>query len=221
MKTLCALAVFCAGTMASASSVGTVPRPSPAHYSAHATGQLVSIGAVRLNRQQVRKTFTSDLNRCCVVVEVAIYPAKNRSPNVSLGAFSLREVNSPDAVHPSSGKLVASSLQKSAGSRDITVSPTVGVGYGSGGYDGSRHRGGVYTSTGVNVGIGNPGIQPGSTDADRKAMELELSEKGLPEGAFSAPAAGHLYFRIPLKKKGRYELEYTMDSEKFFLSLPE
>jgi hypothetical protein len=221
MKTLCAFAVFCAGTMASASSVGTVPRSSPAQYSAHAAGQLVSIGAVKLNHQQVRKAFTSDLNRCCVVLEVAIYPAKDHSANVSLSAFSLRVVNSKDAVHPSSGKVVASSLQKSAGSRDVTVSPAVGVGYGTGGYEGPRQRGGVYTSTGVAVGIGNPGNQPGSTEADRKAMELELSEKGLPEGAAFTPVAGHLYFPFARKKNVRYELEYTVDGEKVVLSLPE
>ena len=52
-------------------------------------------------------------------------------------------------------------------------------------------------------------------------MELELSEKGLPEGTASAPVAGHLYFPIARKKNVRYQLEYTMDGEKIVLSLPE
>jgi hypothetical protein len=84
-----------------------------------------------------------------------------------------------------------------------------------------KHSGGVYTSTGVSVGFGSPGTQPGSTEADRTAMEMELSEKGLPEGTASAPVAGHLYFPIAKKKNVKYQLEYTGDGKKVVLPLPE
>jgi hypothetical protein len=227
MKTRVAFAVFCTGTLVLASSVGTVPRSAAAQYSAHATSERVSIGAVKLNLQQVRKTFTSDLNRCCVVLEVAIFPEKDHPANISLGDFSLRVVNAENAVRPSSAKLVASSLQQKAGSdREVTVSPSVGVGYETGTYTdpdtGTRqHSNGVYTSAGVGVGVGNSGDQPGSTEADRKTMELELSEKGLPEGTTSAPVAGHLYFPIAKKKNAQYQLEYTVDGKKVVLPLPE
>jgi len=73
----------------------------------------------------------------------------------------------------------------------------------------------------VGVGIDNSGDQPGSTEADRKTMELELSEKGLPEGTASAPVAGHLYFSIAKKKNAQYQLEYTVDGKEVILSLPE
>jgi hypothetical protein len=227
MKPRVAFAVFCTGTLVVASSVGTVPRSAAAQYSAHATGERVSIGAVKLNQQQVRKTFTSGLNRCCVVLEVGIFPEKDHPVNISLGDFSLRVVNAKDAFRPSSAKLVASSLQQKAGSdRDVTVSPTVGVGYETGTYadpsTGTRqHSSGIYTSTGVGVGIGGSGNQPGSTEADRKTMELELSEKGLPEGTASAPVAGHLYFSIAKKKNALYQLEYTVDGKTVVLPLPE
>jgi hypothetical protein len=179
-----------------------------------------------LNQQQVRKTFTSDLNRCCVVLEVGIFPDKDHPATISLGDFSLRVVNAKNAVPPSSAKLVASSLQQKAGSdRDVTVSPSVGVGYETGTYTdpstGTRqHSSGVYTSTGVGVGIGSAD-QPGSSEADRKTMELELSEKGLPEGTASAPVAGHLYFSIAKKKNAQYQLEYTVDGKTAVLPLPE
>lgn len=226
MKPRVAFAVFCTGTLVLASSVGTVPRSAATQYSAHAISERASIGAVKLNQQQVRKTFTSDLNRCCVVLEVGIFPDKDHPATVSLGDFSLRVVNAKNAVRPSSAKLVASSLQQKAGSdRDVTVSPTVGVGYETGTYTdpstGTRqHSSGVYTSTGVGVGIGSAD-QPGSSEADRKTMELELSEKGLPEGTASAPVAGHLYFSIAKKKNAQYQLEYTVDGKTAVLPLPE
>ena len=87
MKTRVAFAVFCTGTLVLASSVGTVPRSAAAQYSAHATSERVSIGAVKLNQQQVRKTFASDLNRCCVVLEVAIFPRGIIPPIYPLATF--------------------------------------------------------------------------------------------------------------------------------------
>jgi hypothetical protein len=227
MKTLSAFALFCAGTLAMASSIGTVPRSAATQYPAHATNDQVAIGASKLNEQEVRKTFTSNLNRCCIVVELAIFPAKDHPANISLGDFSLRTLNTENAVRPSGAKVVASSLQHKAGSdRDVTVSASVGVGYESGTYTdpytGRRqHASGVYTSTGVGVGVGGPGTQPGSTEADRTAMETELSEKGLPEGTTSAPVAGYLYFPIAKKKNVKYQLEYVVDGKKVVLPLPE
>lgn len=227
MKTLSALATLCAGTLAMASSVGTVPRSAAIQYPAHTTNDQVSIGALKLNEQEVRKTFSSNLNRCCIVVELAIFPTKDHPANVSLGDFSLRILNTENAVHPSAAKVVATSLQRrSSSDHDVTVSPEVGVAYESGTYTdpytGRRqHSSGVYTSAGVGVGIGSPGIQPGSTQADLAAMEMELSEKGLPEGTVSVPVAGHLYFPITKKKNVKYQIEYTVDGKKVVLPLPE
>jgi len=227
MKTVCASAVLCIANLALASSVGTVPRSAATQYSAHAADGQVSIGAEKLSQEQVRKTFTSDLNRCCVVLEVAIFAAKDHPADISLGNFSLRVVSIDAAVRPSSAEVVASSLQhKSASDRDVTVTPSAGIGYENGTYrdpyTGTRqHTSGVYSSAGVGVGIGSSGNQSGSTEADRKTMALELTEKGLPEGTVSAPVAGHLYFPIAKKKNVKYQLEYTVDGKKLILPLPE
>lgn len=50
-------------------------------------------------------------------------------------------------------------------------------------------------------------------------MELELGEKGLPEGVASAPVSGYLYFALPSgkNKKGPYQLEYTLNGQKVIL----
>jgi hypothetical protein len=51
-------------------------------------------------------------------------------------------------------------------------------------------------------------------------MELELSEKQLPEKVVSAPVAGYLYFPLPAKKRrGAYELEYDGTAGKATLAL--
>lgn len=223
MKILLALATLCAGTLAMASSVGTVPRLAATEYPAHAANDQLSIGAVKLTENAVRQTFSSDLNRCCVVLELAIFPGKDHPANVSLGDFSLRVVNTDRAVRPSSAKVVAGSLQHKASSdHDVTVSPVVGIGYESGSYNdpyggGRQHSSGVYKTAGVAVGIG--GTQAGSTDADRAVMETELNEKGLPEGVAAAPVAGHLYFPIAKKKNAKYQIEYTVDGKKVVLPL--
>ena len=46
------------------------------------------------------------------------------------------------------------------------------------------------------------------------ALENQLSDKSLPQGAFAAPVAGFLYFAAePLKKsKGDYDLQHLTDN---------
>jgi hypothetical protein len=159
-----------------------------------------------------------------MVIEVGLYPSKDKAADVSLNDFVLHVKNTDTSSKASSAKVVAASLQKKArDTRDVTVSPTVGVGYGTGpSYDPvyGPHGGGVTTAAGVGVGIGSRGDQPGSSEKDRSVMETELSEKGLPEGTASAPVAGYLYFSIPRNKKVAYQLEYMLNGEKVLLTLP-
>jgi hypothetical protein len=215
----------CAAVLAFAAPKGTVPLSSANRYPAHVQRDNVSIGAKLLTPEQVRRTFVSDLKRCCLVVELALYPQADKPLDVSADSFSIRAVGAETAARASSPKLVAASLQKSArAERDITVSPMVGVGYSSGrSYDpvtGTEQRGGVTTQAGVGVGIGGAGSAPASTDQDRATMELELRDKGLPEGSTTAPVSGYVYFPISSKnKKASYQLEYMLNGEKIVLPL--
>ena len=202
---------------------GTVPRAMATQYSAHAELDGVGVGAKLLSRDEARKAFVSDVNDCCLVVEIALYPRKDRAVDVSLNDLTLRQIGSETAAKPSSAKLIAATLQKSSrAKRDISVYPSTEIGYGSGpAYDpntGTQRAGGVYTRTGVGVGIGSAGA--GATDKDRSTMEMELSEKGLPEGSATAPVAGYVYFPIhSTKKKVGYELSYVVSGNKVVLSL--
>ncbi len=219
-----AAVILGAVSLAVAAPKGTVPRSSAEKYALHAVRDGFSIGVLTLTPEQARKQFVSDVNHCCVVVEVALYPGKDGKLDVSLNDLVLRQNGAEVGEKPASAKVVASKLQKQAAStKDITVVPSVGVGYGSGGYDpatGTRAPGGVYKQVGVGVGIGG-GPHSGSTDKDRAAMETELSEKGLPEGAASAPVSGYVYFPVTRKKNATLTLEYSLRGEKVELKLPQ
>jgi hypothetical protein len=223
-----AAGLACIAVFAFAAPKGTVARSTALKYPAHAEQEGFAMGAVLLTSQESRSNFVSDLSHCCLVVEVALYPQKGQPVDVSLNDFSLRTIGTDTAVKAGSAKLISGTLQKkAAASRDVVVSPSVGVGYESGTvYDPMtgqpRRGGGVYTQTGVGVGIGSPGGQGGGTDADRKVMETELDEKSLPEGAVVKPVAGYLYFPLAKKaKNARYELEYTLNGTKVVLPLAE
>ena len=216
-------AILCFSSAALAGPKGTVPRSSATQYPIHAQRDAVSIGAKLLTRQEARKTFVSDVNSCCTVIEIAVYPDKAKPLNLSLNDFVLRARNTESATKPSTAKLIAASIQKDAKSgRDIAVYPTTSIGYSSGSvYDpatGTRQGSGVYTQTGVGVAIGSPD-GPGVSDKDRGVMETELSEKGLSEGTASGAVSGYIYFPVLLKKKAEYQLEYDVEGSKLILPI--
>jgi hypothetical protein len=207
---------------------GTVPLDSAEKYPAHASQDGNSVGATLLTPSQAKKEFSSDLNRCCVAVEVALFPRADGQLTVSLNDFALRETGKEISSRPSSAEVVAGKLHRKVepdhpGDRNVSISPTTTIGYESGGIDpasGQRRGGGVVTSTGVGVGVGGPRPPaPASSDADLRTMELELHEKGLPEGSTANPVAGYLYFSVPRNAKSGYELVYTVGEKKVVLQL--
>jgi|GEM_PF-746080 len=207
---------------------GSVPRSSATRYHSHAQSNGTSVGAEILTRKQVQKTFVSDLNRCCIVVEFSFYPSKEKVPHdLLLDDFALYISGSDIATKPQSATVVAASLQKKAGSgAPVSVQSGATVGYESGTYT-DPNTGqptkvhGVYTVTEVGVGVGHPNPAPGSTDRDRQVMEKELVQKGLPEGKTAAPVAGYLYFSMhDRKKNAKYQLEYNFNGEKLVLPMP-
>src|SRR5215467_14925405 len=144
---------------------GTVPRATADKYPAHAVRDNVSVGAALLTNDQKRKAFASDLDRCCLVVEVALYPQNGSPIKVSWDDFVLRVSSTDIASRPSSPELLAARLQKkaspppSSSGRNVEIYPSAGVGYESSRIDpvtGQRRPGGVVTSGGVGVGVGSP-----------------------------------------------------------------
>jgi hypothetical protein len=217
-----ALTLIAAASLCSASPRGTAPRASADRYAVNAQHDGVSIGARFVTAEEARKNFVADVNACCLVVEVAIYPQKDTPLNIDASDFTLSIVDTSIAAKPESAKVVAASLQKkNDSSRNVNVASSAGVGYESGTYvdanGQTQHVHGVTTSGGVAVAAGPEATGP----ADRDAMETELTEKGLPEGTVSAPASGYLYLAIRKKKKdAKLLLEYTLNDTKLALPLP-
>lgn len=213
-------------------SRGTVPRADPGDYSAHDGQAGVQIGASSLSRKEVKKNFALDLNQCCLVVEVGLYPSQKQPVKIALDDFVLREAGKDVGVNPLRADVLAARLQlphappddeHRAGGETESV-----VGYHRGTVTdpstGAPRTGtAVYESQKISVGIPVGGStqpqSPEAAEADRKVIEAELKERMLPESTTSVPMAGYLYFSVPKKSKGGYELVFTVNEKKIVLPL--
>ena len=205
---------------------GTVPSRQVTAYRDSTEVAGIGVGATLLRDPEVKQRFITDLGKDFMVVEVALYPKSGADLEVLPEHFGLR-IGDDRPVRPENPKVIAGYIQKAEGSkRDIVIIPQVGVGYESGrvGYDPAtgtyRRQGGVYTSTGVMVGI-----EPSSdrNPKNEETMALELTEKGLPSGTFAKPVAGHLYFRIDKKVakdgKSKFALVGELNGQEAILEL--
>ncbi|MGZ7060824.1 MAG: hypothetical protein ACXVJU_16175 [Candidatus Angelobacter sp.] len=210
---------------------GTVPRSAATDYAAHASQENIKVGASLLTHKELRKIFATDVNQCCLVVEVAFYPPRDNFVKISLDDFMLREAGMELGTRPSSPEVLAARLEIQPVRPDSEHRP--GVTSGSDiGYERTTQQngpertssGGVVqrSSVGIGVPIGGGGsrLPEGRTaEGNRRAIEAELKEKGLPETSAWEPVAGYLYFSVPKKKKGGYELVYTAGDKKIVLPL--
>jgi hypothetical protein len=58
------------------------------------------------------------------------------------------------------------------------------------------------TSAGVGVGIGKPRVpDPGTSEADRRSMEMDSGKKACRKGMPWRPSTVYLYFAVPQKSK--------------------
>ncbi|RPJ61928.1 MAG: hypothetical protein EHM23_05150 [Acidobacteria bacterium] len=201
---------------------GIAARPKPTDHQDQAAVADFQIGASCLSRVDVQREFASDLNRGYVVIEVALYPENGKSVELDPGQIFLRLTEDGKPIRAAEARTIARSLQKAnAGDRDVAVYPSIGIGYGTERYDpntGRTHPGGWTTDVGVGVGVGNGGAA--STDEDRKVMELELTEKGLPKGKFSTPVSGYVYFPAPRSSASSLVLDVTIAGQQTRLTLP-
>jgi hypothetical protein len=204
------------------STRGIRPRSKPSEYPVFEQQKTVSIGAEQLSEKQVKNSFASELNGHYIVVEVGVYPGADNTLEVAPDQFMLR-IGTTSLVRPASPETVAAVLQKKPSSgHDVTLYPTTGVGYESGGTDinGNRRRGGWVTDAGLGVGVGSGGTPVASTPADRKTMETELRDKSLPQGKVSKSVAGYLYFPVSAAKNASFRLEYNNNDQSIKMALP-
>lgn len=202
---------------------GTAPRASAAKYKSHLEKDGFSIGAELLAKKQAAHAFAAEVNHCCLVVEVAVYPKKDQAVDLSLLDFTLEKEGSDSPVRAESATVVAAKLerQKYPGVTGVDVYPHGSVGYESGTYTDPVTGQPVHVhtvSTSVGVAAGSAGKVPPNVAADdRDVMEHELYEKALPEAKVSAPVSGYVYFAFPKPSDGKYRLTYSGQPEPLVL----
>lgn len=229
-----AIALFCVSSSIAQTHSGVVPRTGPADYATHASQDNFQIGASLLTHKDLKRIFATDVNQCCLVVEVAFYPPKNNFIKISLDDFMLREAGMEVGPRPSTAQALAARLEIRPGPTDrehqVGVNSTSEIGYerdgaiNNGNQNGTTqtNRGGIYQRQSVGVGIPVGGKQQtpaAAAESNRRAIEAELQEKALPEVSAWDPVAGYLYFFVPKKKKGGYELVYMAGDKKVVLPL--
>jgi hypothetical protein len=232
-----AIALICISSVCMSSSFaqthrGTVPRSNVTDYAAHASQDNIQIGASLLTHKELKKIFATDVNQCCLVVEVAFYPAKDHFVKISLDDFMLREAGMELGTKPSTPDVLSARLEVQPVTPDREHRPGVSsssdIGYERSTQQNGPERttsGGVVqrSSVGIGVPIGGGGSRlpegKTTTEGNRRAIEAELTEKALPETSAWDPVAGYLYFSVPKKKKGGYELVYMAGDKKVVLPL--
>ncbi len=234
MRTVLSCLVILITTGFLALAQGTIPRLQASNYPSHVEIGGVEVGALLLNEPEVKRRFAAKISDNYLVVEVAVYPPKGERADVAPDNFVLRLSGAEVALRPENPSVVASASQKGGSqNRNVRVVPQAQVGIDTGprypdprtdpnypGYDPTydprydprySRRGGVYTSTGVGVVLGDP--SPGSGSRSGDAAATELSEKSLPNGPTSKPIAGHLYFRVDKKTRQDRNSHFSLDVE--------
>jgi hypothetical protein len=227
-----AIALICMSSSIAQTHRGTMPRSNATDYAAHASQDNIQIGASLLTHKELKKIFATDVNQCCLVVEVAFYPAKDNFIKISLDDFMLREAGMELGTRPSTPDVLSARLEVQPVAPDREHRPGVSsssdIGYERSTQQNGPERttsGGVVQRSSVGVGIpiggGGSRLPEGktTTEGNRRAIEAELTEKALPETSAWDPIAGYLYFSVPKKKKGGYELVYMAGDKKVVLPL--
>jgi hypothetical protein len=195
---------------------GIHPRSKPEDYAAHMQSHGLTIAATALSPDQVKHLFAFDISKNYVVFEVACYPENNGRFQLQADDFVVKTNDKNELAHRADSQTVAAVIQQRNTPRPSspTVYTEANIGYESGTdpYTGRRVHG-VYTGGGVGVST-YPVPQyptPGGYPQDRDLLEGQLWNKSLPEGTFTLPVAGYLYFPSSLLKKksnGGYLLQY-------------
>ena len=227
-KSLASMAFVLAATLAAAGPRGTTPKTSADEYRAQARRNGVAIGASILSFDQVMKTFhSSDIDRCCIVVEVALYPEKDTSLPVSMDDFTVQVPGNDTVVRPYTAQAVASTIEQYPDTAKTGTTTHAGVNYEWGteidpvtGQPRKVHS----TTTETGTHISNEPSDSPPPPVVIQAVEDKVAEKALPEGTTSAPVAGYLYFPRSMikkqKKNAGLNLSYQWKDQTLVLSLP-
>ena len=208
---LVGVAFVTAASLATAGPKGTIPKASADLYLVHADHNGTRIGAALMSPDEVRRVFGFDVDRGCIIVEVALYPPDDKERKVLLSDFSLRIAGTDTAVKPSTATVVAANWrQQLRMQQDVKTELDGEVAFGPGL---------VHLEGQVRFEKVDSPAYPAS-EKDAATLEAELTDKGLPEGKTSSPVAGYLYFPVLQgKKHTTLQLEYETNGSSVILEL--
>lgn len=208
---LVGVAFVTAASLATAGPKGTIPKASADLYLVHADHNGTRIGAALMSPDEVRRVFGFDVDRSCIIVEVALYPPNDKERKVLLSDFSLRIAGTDTAVKPSTATIVAANWrQQLRMQQDVKTELDGEVAFGPGL---------VHLAGQVRIEKVDSPAYPAS-EKDAATLEAELTDKGLPEGKTSSPVAGYLYFPVLQgKKHTTLQLDYETDGSSVILEL--
>jgi hypothetical protein len=204
---------------------GVRPRGAAKDYPAYASAEGFTIAASVVPAGKVKRQLSPDLVKAgYTVLEIAVYPEPGKEVDVFAGDFTMSIGSNPNAANAETPTMVARSIDVDHRMDQPRIPDRVQVhgeqtiGISTGGRDpvtGRRYPAGVYTETGVGVGVGNPrrddpppadprypsrdprNSDPnggGSPPSTPQSLGDKLAEKALPEGRTMKAVAGYVYF---------------------------
>jgi hypothetical protein len=208
------MALCCGGLLL---AQGTEPKHRPEDYDVHAAASSASIGAEFMVHSFSRGE-QAYLARDYLVVEVALFPPKDRTISVQDASFSLRINGRKQLLQAQPPSLVAAELQHPEWGQQGGVTPEVGIGMGAGGVV----LGGPPRNSNPFPGSNPPGTQapqpvpvprdnPAGIEKEPVKADVLLLETALVEGEHHAPFSGFLYFRFQGKISSIKTLELLYD----------
>jgi len=163
----------------------------------------IALSARILSAKEIAAAFSSELGRGFLVAHVVLRVDSQKVLDAALADFTL--TGRQFSTKPWDAARVARHLTENAPAvREVTVSPQTTISYESGPryydpYEGRVRGGGLRTSAGVGVGIGE--TQTGAHPVDHRVRELELQDRALAEGIVNKRVEGYLYFPVKTKQK--------------------
>ena len=210
---------------AAACAAGAEPKPRAEDYRSHGAAGGVAIGAEYLVRS-LPSAGEMFFVRDYLVVEVAVYPARNSPVLVAHSHFTLRLNGRKQALFPQTPGIVAASLKypdwehrpaltASAGAGDAGV--IIGRPRTAGRFPGDPRPGRERLPEAPRVpGPQNPG---GIERAERQQPDAAAVSAALPEGEATSPVSGLLYFAYRGKTKAVKKVELIYAGEAGNLTL--
>ena len=205
---------------------GLPPRPSAADYAVHRSMPDGEIAAERLKPDRVAKTFSSEIDRDYMVIEVAVYPQNGAIIDVQWFDFVLRFAGQQE-TRPDTPEEASVPLRERPGIKgpvEVTSETGVIVTTQKDPVTGRRSTS-AGTYEGIGVAVGNPQpnpLPPASRGPDPRVLQDKLQAKALPQGKTGKAIAGYLYFPKPPKKpqNNLLELAYSKNNPPLNLPLP-